>query len=77
MVNNMNTSNKAFEEWYKTCGYSGDYSEAMLSRAWNASRNNAIDDAVKVAEGLAEGELRDTAFAAYTDAANKIKELKQ
>jgi len=46
-------------------------------REAKAIRNAAIDEAIKVAEGLAEGELRDTAFAAYDDVANKIKELKE
>jgi len=44
----MNTSDKAFEEWKKNnkglCMSSSDYANA----AWNASRNNAIDEAIRL-----------------------------
>jgi len=65
----MNTSNKAFEEWFNSVDWRMNTDEyCAAQKAWNASRNNTIDEAFKV--------VKSEHTPNCDHAANKIKELK-
>ena len=78
-----------FYKWWENSGWTAEegYEETMAEDAWNASRKQAIDECIEIAESLSDkfyeddqhkwSEMREDRSQGAASVMHKLKELKK